>query len=109
MVGRAPSSEALDDGREHARLQLAGAQVIEKEQRLGAEHGNIVHTVVHEVFANRVVPVHREGNLQLRTHAIHAGDQHRLAVAPGVQCKKSYEPADLSEHLAATCRSQQPG
>ena len=49
-VFRAGAGEALDDVGEDARLQLAGAEVIEEEQRLGAEHGDVVDAMVDEVL-----------------------------------------------------------
>ena len=85
--------------REHARLQLARAEVIEEEERLGAQHGDVVDAMVDQVLADGVVAVHREGELELGADAIHAGDQHRLAVFAHVQREEAAEAADLAEHL----------
>ena len=63
------------------RLELARAEVIEEEERLGAEHGDVVDAMVDQVLADGVVPVHGKGDLELGADAIHAGDQHRLAVS----------------------------
>ena len=72
MVFRAGAGEALDDVGENVRLQLAGAEVIEEEQRLRAEHGDVVDAMVHEVRADGVVLVHREGDFELGADAVHA-------------------------------------
>ena len=41
----------------------------------------------------------REGDLELGADAIHAGDEHRLAVFRDVQREQAAEAADLAEHL----------
>ena len=101
MVFRAGAGEALDDVRENVRLQLAGAEIIEEEQRLRAEHGDVVHTMVHEVRADGVVLVQREGELELGADAVHGRDEDRLAIFFHVQREQAAEAADLAEHLAA--------
>ena len=95
------AGESLDDLRKNVWLQLTSPEVIEEEKGLGSQHCNVVHAVVHQVFANRVVAIHREGNLQLRTHAIDARDEDRLLKLPGVESEQAAEPTHLPHHLAA--------
>ena len=71
IVFRASAGEAFDDFGENVRLQLAGAEIIEEKQRLRAEHGDVVHAMVHEVRADGVVLVLREGDLELGADAVH--------------------------------------
>ena len=64
---------------EDPRLEFFRADVIEKEERPRAEDGDVVDAMVHEIGADGVVPVQREGDLQFRADAVDARDQHRLA------------------------------
>ena len=101
MIFRAGARKALDDVGEHVRLQFAGAEVIEEKQRLGAQHGDVVDAMIHEVGADGVVPVHREGDFELGADAVHGRHEHRLAVFFQVEREQAAEAADLAEHLAA--------
>ena len=66
---------------EDARLQFFRSDVIEKEERPRAEHGDVVDAMVDEIGADRVVPIHGERDLQFGPDAIDARDQDRLAHA----------------------------
>ena len=89
------------------RFEFARAEVIEEEERLGAQHGDVVDAMVHEVRADGVVLVHREGDLQLRAHAVHAADEDRLAIFLEVELKEAAEAADLAENFAAMRAGEQ--
>ena len=91
--------EASEDLIENWRLQPFGTDVIEKEQRPRAEHRDVVHAVIHEIGTHGVVPVHGEGDLQLRADAIHARDQDRLAHPGKVRREETAESADFPENL----------
>src|SRR5205807_7187822 len=101
IVFRAGLREAFDDFGEDARLQFAGADIVQEEQRLRPEHRDVINAMVDEVLTDGVVPPQGEGNLQLGAHAIHAGNQHRPPVFPGVERKQAAEPANLAEHFSA--------
>ena len=58
-------------------LELAGGDVVEKEQRARAKHGNIVDAVVDEILTDGVVTSDGKGHFQFRAHAVHAGHEHR--------------------------------
>ena len=62
-------------------VELAAGEVVEEEQRLGALHQDVVDAHRDQVDADGVVPVEREGELELGADAVGAGDQDRLAVA----------------------------
>ena len=82
------------------RFQLSRRQIVHKEQRRGALHGNIVDAVVHQVSAHGGMQAHREGNLELRSYAIHAGDKHRVQVLGLVHREEAAKPANFAEHAA---------
>jgi hypothetical protein len=46
------------------------------------------------------VLVHREGDLELRAHAVHAADEDRLAIFLEVELEEAAEAADLAEDFA---------
>ncbi len=79
---------------------LPAREVIEKEERLGALHENVVHAHRDEVDADGVVPAVLERELELGADAVGAGDQHRLAVALR-DLEQRAEAADAREHLGA--------
>lgn len=51
-------------------IELAGGEVVEKEQRLGAPTDQVVHAHRHEVDADRVDVAGVDGDTQLGTDAI---------------------------------------
>ncbi len=89
------------------RLQFTRAEIIEEEQRLRAEHRDIVHAMVHEVCADGVVLVQREGELELGADAVHGRHEDRLAIFFHVQREQAAETADIAEHLTAMRGRQQ--
>ena len=107
MVFRARAGEAFDDVGENMRLQLARAEIIEKEQRFRAEHGDVVDAMVHEIGADGVVPVHRECDFELGADAVHRRHEDRLAIFFSVEREQTAEAADLAEHLATMRRGEQ--
>ena len=90
-----PAQELIED----PRLQFLRTDVIEKEERPRAEDRDVVDAMVDEIGADGVVPVHGEGDLQLRADAIDARDQHRLAHAGKVRREQPAEAADLAENF----------
>ena len=82
-------------------LQLAGADVVEKKQRLRADDGDVVDAVVDEILPDGVVALGGEGDLELGTDAVHARDEHGGLVFAGVEREQPAEAADFAEHLGA--------
>ena len=76
---------AARDAAHHARrrvhVQLAGGVVIEKKQRFGAAHGDVVGAHGHQVDADAVVAIEGHRQTQFGADAIRAGYQQGLAVA----------------------------
>ena len=96
----ASGGDALDDVGGDADVEALADEVVEEEQRLGALHQDVVDAHRDEIDADRVVPVERERELQLRADAVGAGDEHRLAVALR-QLDQRAESADAGEHFRA--------
>jgi hypothetical protein len=84
---------------ENARLQLFGANVIEKEKWTRPQDRYVVDAMINEVRTDGVMPVHGESDLQFRADAIYARDQHRIAHSREVWREQSAEPADLAQDL----------
>src|SRR5438874_82324 len=57
--------------------------------------------MIHQIGADGVVFVHREGDFQFRADAVDACDQHRIAHSGKVRAKQTAESADLAEHSRA--------
>ena len=107
MIFRAGAGKAGDQLPEDARPQLAGADVIEEEKRLRAEHGDVVDAMIDQILPDRVMAIHGKGDFQLGADAIHAGNEDRVAEFFDIQREQSAEPADLAEDLAAAGGSEQ--
>src|SRR3954467_15707963 len=76
----ATGSNALDDLRGSCNIEFPACEVIQKEQRFGTLHQNIVYAHGNQIDANRIVPVQLECQFELGTHAVRAGHQYRLAI-----------------------------
>ena len=62
-------------------LELAGGEIVEEEQRLGALHDEVVDAHGDEVDADRVVLAGVDRELELGADAVGGRDQDRIAVA----------------------------
>ena len=63
---------AFDQLRENVRVEAAGGEVVEEEQGPRAGGGDVVHAVVDDVDADAAVLSRRDGDLDLRPHAVGA-------------------------------------
>src|ERR1700675_4840838 len=64
-TGRATSArKSANELIENAPFQLFRADIIEKKQRTRAKRRDVVDTMGHQIDADGIVPVHREGHLQ---------------------------------------------
>ena len=87
-----------DDLLRDVRRQTPRRDIVEEEHRLGALDEDVVHAVVHEVGADRIVPARHERHLELGADAVGARHQHRLAVSVAVELKQSAERPDIGQH-----------
>ena len=83
-----------------SRRELAGGEIVEEEQRLGALHQDVVDAHRHQVDADGVVAVELERQLQLGADAVGAGNQHRLLEFLGNLDQRA-EAADARQHFGA--------
>ena len=87
--------DAGDDGARHREIELAGGEIIEEEQRLGALHDQVVDAHGDEVDADGLVPPGLDGDLDLGADAVVGGDQHRVAKAGRLQVEQRAEAAEI--------------
>jgi hypothetical protein len=85
-------------------VELAGGEIVEKKQRLGALHQHVVDAHADQIDADAVVPVQLLRQLQLGADAVGAGHQHRLAVLAR-QVEQRAESAQSAHHLGAVVRA----
>ena len=88
--------DAADDRRALVRIELAGREIVEEEQRLGALHDDVVDAHGDEIDADRVVLAGLDGDLELGADAVIGGDQHRIGEARSLEVEQSAEPADFA-------------
>ena len=91
----AAAGDAGDDRCGDAGVEFAGGEVIEKEERQSALHGDVVDAVIHQIFADGGVAAGEKSELELGADAVGGGDQDGLAKA--LQKKASAEAADVGE------------
>ena len=75
----APLHDALDDGLRDVHVQGARRKVVEEEERVGARGDDVVDAHGDQVDADGVVHAQVEGQLELGTDAVCAGDQEGVA------------------------------
>src|SRR5512147_2143105 len=69
-----PGNDALV----HADIELAGSEIVEKEQGIGALHHEIVDVHGHKIDADAVMGAGLDGKLELGADAIGRCDQERI-------------------------------
>src|SRR3954468_6569126 len=74
----APGGDTLDDLRGSCNVKFPAGEVIQKEQRFGTLHQNIVHTHRDQVDADRIMAVQLECQFQLRADAVVTETQYWL-------------------------------
>ena len=91
-------SEAFDDLHGHIRIEAAGCKVVEEEERLGALDEDVVHTVIHEIDADRAMRPGHEGDTQLGPDAVGARDEHGIGRSRSIQMEQPAERADIRQN-----------
>ena len=97
----AGAGHAFDDLFDDVGVELAHGQIVEEEQRLGAQGQNVIDAVIDEVGANGGVDADGGGDFQFGADAIGARDQHGLAPALQVEGEKGAKGADAAEDAFA--------
>ena len=70
--------DAPNHGGDHVPLQVARGEIVQEEERPGPLHQDVVHAMVDEAAAHRVVPLRGERHLQLGAHAVGARYEDRV-------------------------------
>ena len=96
----AGAGHAFDELLDDVGIDAAHGQVVEEEERLGAQGENVVDAVIDEVGADGGVDAGGGGDFQLGADAIGAGNQHGLSPALQVQSEERAEGADAAEDAA---------
>src|SRR5207248_1234991 len=60
---------------------------------------NVVHAMIYQIGANRIMSIQSERDFQFRPDTVDARNQNRLAHSGKVRTEQSAETADLAEHL----------
>ena len=107
MLSRQALRHPADNRFGDVRRQPSGREVIEKEERLGALHEDVVDAVVDQIDADGVMARRHERDLQLGADAIRARDEDRLAIASGLDAEQTAEGADVREDAGRKRRTGQ--
>ena len=102
--GATAMRDAGHDVRHDLLDQLAGRDVVEEEERLGALYGDVVDGARDEVDADRVVLSHQTRDERLRAHPVGGRDEDRLAHAAGLVGEEPAEASDVTHDLRAERR-----
>ena len=94
------AGDAAHERRAATDVERAGREVVEEEERLGADGEEIVDAHRDEIDANRVVTIEGEGDAQLRADAVRTGDEQRVTVAAR-NPRQRREAADAGEDLGS--------
>jgi len=87
--------DAGDDGGGFRDVELAGGEVVEEEEGLGALHDEVVDRHGDKVDADRVMDAGFDGDLQLGADAIIGGDQHRVLEPCRLEVEEAAEAAQF--------------
>ncbi len=90
--------QTADDLLDHFIFEATGGEVIEKEERLRALHGDVIDAVVYQVLTDSVMNAELEGDLELGADAIGARDEHGIFIALEIGREERAEAADAAEH-----------
>ncbi len=96
--------DAFDDGRALGDVQLAGGEIVEEEQGLGALHHEVVDAHGHEVLADGVVPAGIDGDLELGADAVIGRDQDGIDEAGRLEVEEATKAPDLAIGAGAAGR-----
>ncbi len=87
--------DAPHDGDADLRRELAGGEIVEEEQRLGALHDDVVDAHRHQIDADGVVNAGVDGDLDLGADPVIGRNQDRVREARRLQIEQSAEAADF--------------
>jgi hypothetical protein len=80
-------------------IQHPHGEVVHKKERARALNQDVVDAMRNDVNAHRIVLAGHESQLQLRAHAVHAGDEHGLLNAFEIGLVHGAKGADVAQYL----------
>ncbi len=89
------------------RIQLAGGEVVEEEQRFGALHHDVVDAHRHQIDADRVVDAGFDRDLELGADAVGGRDQHWIDEPRRLQIEQGAEATQSTHHTRPVRRPGQ--
>ena len=92
---RQPSAMPLTMATPIFGAELAGGEIVEEEQRLGALDDDVVDAHRDEIDADRVVDAGLDGDLHLGADAVIGGDEDRVLETGRLEIEQAAEAADL--------------
>ena len=95
--------DAGDDLDGVSRLELAGGEIVEEEQRLGALDDEIVDAHGDQIDADRVENAGVDGDLQLGADPVGGRDQDRVRITRRLEVEEPAESADLGIRSRSAC------
>ena len=87
--------------------ELAAGEIVEKEQRLGALHDEIVHRHRDEIDPDRLVPAGLDRDHHLGADAVGSGDQNRVLETGALEVEQPAEAADFGVSARPRGRAHQ--
>ena len=87
--------DAGDDGGGRLRIELAAGEIVQKEQRLGALHHEVVDRHRHQIDADAAMQAGLDRDLDLGADAVGGRDQDRVLEAGRLEVEQSAEAADF--------------
>ena len=103
-ASRQPSAMPSITAAAASTSRLAGGEIVEEEQRLGALADEVVDAHGDEVDADGVVLAGVDGELELGADAVGGGDQHRVGVARRLEVEERAEAAEARDDAGARGR-----
>jgi hypothetical protein len=89
------------------RRQLSGREIVEKEQRLGALHDEVVDRHGDEIDADRLVAAGFDRDQHLGADTVGPRDQHGVLEPRALQVEQAAEPADFAVRARSCGRAHQ--
>ena len=80
---------------------MADSHIIQEHQGFGALGEDIVHAHCHGIYADGVVLVKGESNLELGSDSVSAADQYRVFDSKGAKVEHASERTNAAHHTLA--------
>lgn len=73
--------DALHDASAHRRIELGNGKIVEEEKRFSTLDGDVIDTMIHQVFADSIVAAGGKSDFEFGSHSIGGTDQNRIVPA----------------------------